>query len=123
MTSTSPRRGVIMRSRAYRRFHNQGNSRRRTIGAVAVAGVVAAMGVAGVQLASASTEKTNAAGVVTVDGRQFDVSTCQKLDIAAGAVVCDGEELAPIEEQAPGDAAAASAQALEAACDTFAADV
>ena len=108
-----------MRARGYR---GDQSSRRKTIGAVAVAGVLLATGLTGVQLASAGTE-AKAAEVINVDGQQFDVSQCGELAINAGAVVCDGEELAPIEEQDAGDAAAAAAQALEAACDQFVADI
>ena len=108
-----------MRSRTYRR---NPNSRRKTVGAVIVAGVLVATGITGVQLASAGTE-AKAADLVSVDGQQFDVSQCTELQVNAGSVVCDGEELAPVEAQAPGDAAADAAVALEAACDQFAADV
>jgi len=107
-----------MRSRAYR--NNQGN-RRKTIGAVVVGGVLVAAGLTGVQFASAGTTP-KAADIVTVDGQQFDVSQCAQLEIAGGDVVCDGEKLAPAEEQDAGAAALASAQALELACDQFAAD-
>lgn len=109
-----------MRRRTYRR--NQGPDRRKVIGAVVVSGVLVAAGIAGVQLASASTTP-KAADVVTVDGQQFDVSQCAELEINGGQVICDGEALAPQEEQGADDAALASAQALEAQCDLFAADV
>jgi hypothetical protein len=112
-------RGVLMRSRAYRR--NQTPNRRKVLGAVVVGGVLAAAGLAGVQLASASTTP-KAADVVTVDGRQFDIANCAELEINGADVICDGEKLAPQQEQGADDAALASAQALEAACDTFAAD-
>jgi len=108
-----------MRSRAGR--GTQGN-RRKAIGAVVIGGVLVAAGLTGVQLASASTTPT-AADIVTVDGQQFDVSQCEKLEVNGGEVICDGEQLAPEQAQNANDAALASAQALEAACDTFAADV
>ena len=107
-----------MRSRTYR--GTQGNHR-KTIGAVVVGGVLVAAGLTGVQFASASTTP-KAADLISVDGLQFDISQCQKLEINGPDVLCDGEKLAPEQEQNAGDAALASAQALEAACDTFAAD-
>src|SRR4051812_32328062 len=109
----------MMRSRAYRR--NQSPNRRKVLGAVVVGGVLAAAGLAGVQLANASTTP-KAADVITVEGQQFDVSQCKALEIKAADVLCDGKKLAPQQEQGADDAALASAQALETACDTFAAD-
>jgi hypothetical protein len=106
------------RRRAYRGTQN---NRRKTVGAVVVAGVLVAGGLAGVQIASASTN-TEAGNLVTVDGQQFDVSACAKLEINGGAVICDGKELQPVQSQDAQDAALASAQALDAACDQFAAD-
>src|SRR5690242_3289484 len=99
-----------MRPRTYRRRNDGSGNRRKTIGAVVVAGVVVAMGVTGLQLASASTDP-KAVNLVSVDGQQFDVSKCADVQVNGGAVVCDGEPLAPVEQQAPGDAAAASAAA------------
>jgi len=87
-----------MRSRAYRR--NQNPNRRKAIGAVVVGGVLVAAGLAGVQLASASTTP-KAADVITVEGQQFDVSQCTKLEIKAADVLCDGEKLAPELDYAP----------------------
>src|SRR5690242_13998098 len=109
----------MMRSRTYRR--NQGPNRRKAIYAVVVSGVLVAAGLAGVQFANASTTP-KAAGLVSVDGQQFDVSKCAALEINGGDVVCDGKKLAPQQAQDAGAAALASAAALEASCDQFAAD-
>src|SRR4029079_4175437 len=103
-------RGGMMRSRTDPR--NQSPNRRKAIGAVVVGGVLVAAGLAGVQFANASTTP-KAADVITVEGQQFDVSQCEALEINAGEVVCDGEKLAPQQEQGAGDAALASALALE----------
>ena len=94
---------------------------RKAIGAAVFAGVLTLGGLAGVQLASAGTT-TEAADVIVVDGQNFDVSQCKKLEINAGAVVCDGAKLAPQQDQGADQAAQASAVALEASCDQFAAD-
>ncbi|HEY0002173.1 MAG TPA: hypothetical protein VGB74_17100, partial [Actinoplanes sp.] len=107
------------RSRAYRGTQN---NRRKTIGGVVVAGVLVAAGLAGVQIASAETN-TEAGNLVTVDGQQFDVSQCEELEINGGLVVCDGKALQPEKAQDADAAAQASAQALDAACDQFAADL
>jgi hypothetical protein len=98
------------------------NGRRKVIGAVVVSGALIAAGISGVQLASASTT-TKAANIISVDGQQFDVSQCQELQINGGQVLCDGEQLVSQAAQDPAVAALESAQALEAACDAFAADV
>jgi len=108
-----------MRSRAYRR--NQNPNRRKAIGAFVVSGVLVAAGLAGVQFANASTTP-KAADVITVQGQQFDVSQCKALEISGQEVLCDGKKLDPQQQQGANDAATASAQALETACDTFAAD-
>src|SRR3954468_14387654 len=109
----------MMRSRAYRR--NQNPNRRKAIGAFAVSGVLVAAGLAGVQLASASTTP-KAADVITVEGQQFDVSQCKALEIAGQDVLCDGKKLAPQREQGGGEAPLASAQPLKPPSDTLGAD-
>ncbi|MEH1122985.1 hypothetical protein [Micromonospora sp. CPCC 206061] len=115
-------RGVMMGLRAYRRSQGIQGHRRKVIGAVVVSGVLVAAGIGGVQLASATTTP-KAADLITVNGQQFDVSQCEQLEINGEEVICDGAELAPEQEQDANEAALASAQALEASCDEFAADV
>lgn len=100
----------LRQRRAYRR--TSGTSR-TTVGALVISGVLVAAGLTGVGLASAQ-ENTTAAGVVVIEGQEFDVSACETLEIAAGEVLCDGEPIAPVENGAEAEAA------LEAACDEFA---
>jgi hypothetical protein len=114
------RRGVGQMRRRQGRGRGTGVNR-KVVGAAVFAGVLAVGGVTGLQLASAG-EQTKAADIVAVDGQNFDVSGCEALEINAGAVVCDGEELQPVEGVGAAEAAAASAAALETACDTFATD-
>ena len=94
---------------------------RKAIGAAVIAGVLVVGGVSGLRLASAG-EQAKASEIVVVDGQNFDIAGCEKLEINAGAVVCDGEPLAPEQEIGAAEAAAASAQALEDSCDQFAID-
>src|SRR4051794_27441246 len=95
---------------------------RRAVGAVVIAGVLVAGGVTGVQFANASTT-TKAADIIVVDKQKFDVSNCTALEVDGKNVLCDGKALAPLAAGQDDNAAAqASALALEAACDTFAAD-
>jgi colicin import membrane protein len=94
---------------------------RKAIGAALIAGVLVVGGVTGVRFANASTN-TEAAGVIVVDGQQFDVGDCEELEVNAGDVVCDGTKLEPVRDKGADAAAQASAVALEAACDQFAAD-
>ncbi|PRY33128.1 hypothetical protein [Pseudosporangium ferrugineum] len=94
---------------------------RKAIGAAVFAGVLVAGGITGLQFASAG-EQTKAAEIVVVDGQNFDIAGCEKLEIDAGAVICDGEKLQPEQQMGANEAAAASAQALEESCDQFAID-
>lgn len=94
---------------------------RKAIGAAVIAGVLVVGGVTGLQFASAG-EATKAADIVVVDGQNFDVAGCEALEINVGAVICDGEELAPEQAMGAAEAATASAQALEDSCDQFAID-
>ncbi|MEU4219300.1 hypothetical protein AB0F10_28515, partial [Actinoplanes sp. NPDC026623] len=94
---------------------------RKAIGGAVIAGVLVVGGVTGLQFASAG-EQAKAAEIVVVDGQNFDIAGCEKLEINAGAVICDGEQLAPEQQMGAAEAAAASALALETACDQFAID-
>ena len=77
---------------------------RKAIGAAVIAGVLVAGGVTGLQLASAG-EQAQASEIVVVDGQNFDIAGCEKLEINAGTVVCDGELEPAVDHQldlAPG---------------------
>jgi hypothetical protein len=108
--------------RVYRRSQGIQGNRRKAIGALVVVSVLVAAGLTGVQLASATTTST-APNVIVVNGQQFNVSGCAQLEINGDKVICDGEQLAPEQDQDDNAAALASAQALEESCDQFAADV
>jgi hypothetical protein len=94
---------------------------RKAIGAAVIVGVLVVAGATGVQFASASeNSRGSAAGLVEVDGQRFDVSQCRELQIDGGTVICDGEELDPVQDMGAAEAAQLSADALEASCDVFA---
>ena len=96
-------------------------NKRKVIGAVAIAGVLAAAGISGVQLASANERAKSA--IIEVDGQPFDVSGCRDLQINEGDVQCDNAALQPANQQGSAQAAEESALELEKSCDDFAAEI
>ena len=88
-----------MRLRQRRIGTGRSGVNRKAIGGAVIAGVLVVGGVSGLQLASAG-EQAKAAEIVVIEGQNFDIAGCEKLEVNGGAVNCDGEQLAPEQEVA-----------------------
>ena len=96
--------------------------KRKVLGTAVVAGVLAAAGVAGVQLSYAG---ESADGVVVINGQEFDaaqVAECAVLQINGAQVLCDDVELDAV-DLADAEQLQLQIDALEAACDVLVAEV